>query len=225
MRRFIPDLPRNVTIALATIVTSALLFALLFWTLGAARDEAIAGNARLTSEIQQARNAANQAAQDRDYVLANQAKYEALLKGNSLIPHTRRAAVVELQRVARERGLTMLNYSFQAAAPEALKSVQSQSTTAGYRLSVEVISLKVGAPVDGAVYGVMADITDAFPGSAVIERVVLSRPPEITDEALQAVSEGKDSKLVSGEIFVSWRTAQAQGEKAGATVQDVGRPK
>lgn len=210
MRRFIPDLPRNVAIALVTLVVTLLLFGTSFVVLGGARDEAIVQNGSLTRDISQTRASIIQVTQDREYVLANQAQYEALLKSDRLIPHTRRAAVVELQRVAQIRGVTRLDYGFAGiAAADSAQGVQAQQASAAYRLSVERVTLKVGAPVDGVVYGFVADIADAFPGSAVIERLQLKRPEVITEADLAALSSPQGGALAEGVVIFSWRTAQA----------------
>lgn len=215
MKRLLSEIPRHVLLSVGVIVGAGAIFAVLLFVLGGARDAAVADNARLTSEIQRTQTAIAQAQGDHDYVRTNQAKYEDLLKSDRLVPHSRRAAVVELQRIAQRRGLTSLGYSFSAAASNSLQSVSAQPATAAYRLSVEDVLLKVGAPVDGAIYGFVSDISQAFPGAAVVELVTLKRAPRITDQALAALAEGRDSGLVSGEIKLSWRTAQAQETKDG----------
>ncbi len=209
MRRFIPDLPRNVAIAFATLAASLVLIALSVVFLGGARDAAIAENGRLTNEVQAVRGSINTARQDHEYVVANQEKYEVLLKSDRLIPHTRRAAVVELQRIAQMRGLTTLNYEFAGVVSDSLESKQAQPANAAYRLSVEQVTLTVGAVIDGAIYGLVSDISEKFPGAAVVENVTLARAPVVTEEALLAVAAGAEAKLVEGKILFLWRTAQA----------------
>lgn len=203
-------LPRKVLYAVAAIIGSLLLFAVLYPTLGSARDEAINRQARLNAGIGQVNTNIAQVAADSNYVTANKAEYEALVNSDRLIPHTRRTAVIALQEAARARGLTALNYSFTIAPATSLKSAEAQPTSGAYKLSVEDVALKVGAPIDGYIYGFMSDIGNSFPGGAVIEAVVVRRAPRLTDAILNTISRGQDARLVEGEIQLSWRTAQAQ---------------
>lgn len=214
MKRIFGDIPRTVIVSVGVLACSGLLFLALNFTLIAVLRGAIEENTRLTQSIEQAKNRTSTAQADIKYVGANQAKYEELLKSDRLVPHTRRVAVLELQRVARAHGFTQLTYQFSDVGQNSVTAAASQPVTGAYRLSVEEIELAVGTPVDGAVYRFIADITDRFPGSAVVQEVTLQRAPSVTSDALNAVSSGADSGLVKGEIKMVWRTAQAN-EKAG----------
>lgn len=217
MRRFIPDIPRNVAMAAATLVVTVLLFVTSYLILGGARDEAIAQNGRLTTQIAQTRTQIGEVGQNHEYVVANMAQYEALLKSDRLIPHTRRSAVVELQRVAQSRGITKLQYGFAGVMATSAEAVKVQQASAAYRLSVERVSLEIGAPIDGAVYGFLADITETFPGAAVLESISLARPPAITEADLAGLSAPRGGALAQGTLVFSWRTAQAnEAANAGA---------
>jgi hypothetical protein len=216
MKRILSTLPRNVLISAIVLLVSALLFGAAVHFLGGARDGAIAENARLATEIQTADTGIIRAKDDYQYVVDHQAEYEKLIKSDKLLPHTRRAAVVELQDVAAQRGLTTLNYSFSAAGANSLQAVAAQPKAGTYRVSVETVELKVGAPYDGAIYGFIADVTEAFPGSAVVDSISLARAQDLTDTALAAISAGQEAQLVTGEIRLSWRTAQADEKPAAA---------
>lgn len=216
MKRLLITIPRNVLISTIVLLVSALVFGASFHFLGGARDSAIAENARLTTEIQTAESGIIRAKDDYQYVVDHQADYEKLIKSDKLLPHTRRAAVVELQKVASQRGLTTLNYSFSAAAATSAQAVMAQPKSGTYRVSVETVELKVGAPYDGAIYGFISDVTEAFPGSAVLDSVSLARAQGLTDAALSAISSGQEAQLVTGEIRLSWRTAQADEKPAAA---------
>jgi len=217
MNRLISTLPRKVLISAAVIVAALIALTALLPLLGGARDEAFAENSRLNSEIARARTGITQAKNDAEYVAKNTEAFEALLKSDRLIPHTRRAATVALENAARASGLTALSYNIQAAAAaNSPQAVQSQPTTKAYRLSVENIELKIGANIDGAVYRFVDEISRAFPGSAIIQDVTVSRAQVITAESLNQVSRGQDAKLVESTINFSWRTAQAEEEGAAA---------
>lgn len=213
MKRLITNLPRNVLIATAGIMFMVGVLAVLYPLLGGARDQAVSDNARLTSELQVTEMGIIRAKEDHQFVVEHQGEYEKLLSGDKLLPHSRRTAVAELQRVAGIRQLTSLNYNFAAAAATSVQAVASQPTSGTYKISVEQIDLKVGAPYDGAIYGFLADVTQTFPGTIVVESFAFSRAPTVSNEALNAVSKGEDARLVSGEVTLSWRTAQAN-EKA-----------
>jgi hypothetical protein len=166
----------------------------------------------LKKDIEGTTKSISQVKEDTAFVIANQAKYEALLQGDRLIPHTRRAATQALESVARANGVTGLNYSIAAAAAAtSLQSAQSQPVTGGYRVSVENITIKIGAPLDGVIYKFMADITDSFPGAAVIQTVTLER----ADKGRSMGNGLASGELVTGEILMSWRTAQAEESKDG----------
>jgi hypothetical protein len=215
MNRILAALPRQVLISSAAILVALIAFAIMLPVVGGARDEAFAENSRLNGEIGRVRTEITQAKTDADYVKANVEAFEALLKGDRLIPHTRRAATVALENAARANGLTALSYNIQAAAAATSpQAVQSQPKTRAYRLSVENIELKIAANIDGAVYRFVDDISRAFPGSAVIQDVSVTRAPVITAASLDQVSRGQDAKLVEGTINLSWRTAQAEEENA-----------
>jgi len=219
MNRFLSITPRPVLISLAVIAGVLVLFAVLFPVLGGARDQAFAGNARLTNEINSTRSAIGQTQVDKDYVETNRAAFEELLKGDKLVPHTRRAAIVRLEEAARTYGLTTFSYSIGAIAANSPKGAAGQPTSDDYHVSIENIQLKVGAPIDGNIYRFLVDITDSFPGSAVLELFSLRRPEFISAEALNAVSLGRDAKLVEGDIVLSWRTAQAKDKGEGGKGQ------
>lgn len=214
MNRIIANTPRNVLISLAVIFGAFVVFGAAFVLIGGGLERAIAQNAQLRADIEQGQTGILRARDDYDYVQANLEKYEALIKSDRLVPHTRRAAVVELQRLAQQRGLTTMNFTFDAVAADAAQASQ-QPANAPYRLSVEYVELKVGAPLDGVVYGFISDITEQFPGAAIVDSFSLTRG-EITDAALTAMSEGRESGLATGTIGFLWRTAQAQEkEEAG----------
>jgi hypothetical protein len=178
--------------------------------LGGARDQSFAENARLTSKIESTRRAISQSQEDKAYVEKNLVEFEALQKSDRLVPHTRRAAIVRLENAARENGLTAFSYSIGAVSRTSPKAAGTQPSSDAYQISIESIQLKAGAPVDGSVYRFLADISDSFPGSAVIEMFSLKRPDIISASALAAVSQGADAKLVEGDIVLSWRTAQGK---------------
>jgi hypothetical protein len=208
MNRFLTDTPRPVLISLAVMLATVILFAVLLPVLGGARDQSFADNVRLKREIESARRSIKQSEEDKAYVEENAAAFEALQKSDRLVPHTRRAAIVRLESAARENGLTGFSYSIGSVSGASAKAVGVQPASDAYQVSVEGIQLKVGAPIDGSIYRFLADISDSFPGAAVIETFSLKRQDIISADALAAVSQGMDSKLVEGEIALSWRTAQ-----------------
>lgn len=210
MKRILSLIPRNVLVSVFVLLGSALAFLILLLTLATARDDAIAQNTQLNAQVQQTIAAISTAENDSAYVAENGATYEALLKSDRLIPHTRRTAIVRMQEAARNHGLSAVQWTFNAVADSAPGAALAQPKTAAYRLSVEEIGLKVGAPFDGPIYSFVADITNAFPGSIVVEALSLARAPGLTDAALRSVSAGRDSGLVAGELKLIWRTAQAQ---------------
>ncbi len=212
MKRVFLDLPFPVRVAVITFAAVAVLLAILVPVLGGARDRAFAENRRLTGEIGSTTASIKGAAADYEYATDNMAQFEALLESDRLIPHTRRAAVLQLQQTARAHGLTGLNYNFAAAQLGAVAG--GSKTTAGqgaYRVSIEDVTLKVDAPTDGAIYNFIADITEEFPGAAVLRSVALTRPPQITAQILSQLSQGGGA--VTGEVIISWRTAQAEDQK------------
>jgi hypothetical protein len=214
MTRLFSNFPRAVLISLAVGIAAIAIIATTVPVLGGARDDAYAQNSRLNGDIARVRKGATDTQADIDYVQQNGAQYEALLQSDRLVPHTRRAAIVELENSARNNGLTAMTYTIGAAAAStSAQAVQSQSAAGGYRVSVENISLKVGAPTDGSIYNFIADITSAFPGSAVVQSMAISRASFISAAALEALSRGEDPKLVEADIIISWRTAQAEEKK------------
>ena len=215
MRGVLADIPRPVLISSAIIVAALILYGILLPTLGAARDSAISQNESLSQQISNTRNSLNQSASDQQFVHDNLAQFNTLMESDRLIPHTRRAAISELQRLAVARGLTNLNYSFQAAGDASPELAGSQPTSGAYKVSLEQVELKAGAPFDGPIYGFIDDLTKSFPGSAVVQTISMSRAPRVTDTALKDVSEGRDSRLVEATVTLSWRTAQAAAEESG----------
>jgi hypothetical protein len=216
MRRIIADIPRIVLVSIGVILVSLGALAALVPLLGGALDAAVVDNARLKTAVEKTTRDIAQAKTDQVYVKENLAAFETLIKSDKLIPHTRRAAVLEFNNVGRQRGLTALSYNFDMAKGNSVKALESQPKSGGYNVSVENIELRVGAPLDGNIYRFIADISDTFPGSIIVNGFELKRPPEITPLALEMVSRGQDSQLVTGTIKVSWRTAQADDKKAEA---------
>ncbi|MBY0511323.1 MAG: hypothetical protein K2P94_14365 [Rhodospirillaceae bacterium] len=183
------------------------LFAILVPVLGGARDDAQNETRKLTTDIGATTQAVSTAKADHDYVVTNLEKFEALIKSDRLIPHTRRAAVTALGEASTAHGIT-LNYNFGAAiGANTVKSAESQPKSTAYRVSVESIELRYSASYDGPVYGFVADITQSFPGSAILESFSIARSP--SGDILSSLS-ASGGKLVQGEMRVSWRTAQAQ---------------
>ncbi len=209
------NLPRKVLISLAVLVLSLAALAGAFPLLGSASEDADTMGVRLKGEIDTTRRQITQALDDQKYVEGHLQEFEDLMKSDRLVPHTRRAAVAELQKIATRNGVT-LDYTFQAAPATSAAAAQSQPATGAYRVSVEQISLKVGAATDGAVYRFLEDLSDSFPGSAVTQTVRLARPPEITSAMLGSLGQSGSPGIVSGEIAVIWRTAEAQEKKEEA---------
>jgi hypothetical protein len=214
MKRILADIPRPVLISIAVMAVVLALFGVLTPVLGGARDGSFAENRRLQDDINRAKRDFVQVGTDADFVKENQLKFEELLQNGRLVPHTRRAAVVVLNEVAKANGLTALEYSFAAATAASPSAALSQPDNKAFRVSVEDIELRVGAPTDGPIYRFIAAIDKSFPGSVVLQSLTLSRAPTVTSGALALLSEGKDPKLVEGVLRVSWRTAQAQDEGA-----------
>ncbi len=210
MKRLLTLIPRNVLLSIFVLLGCGVSFIILLFTLSSARDEAVIANLRLNAQLQETVAATSTAEADIAYVAENSPTYERLLKSDRLIPHTRRTAIVRLQEVARAHGLSAVQWTFNAVADNAAGSALAQPKSAAYRLSVEEIGLKAGAPFDGPIYSFIADIANAFPGAIIVESVTLGRAPGLTDAALRAVSGGRDSGLVSGDLKLIWRTAQAQ---------------
>ena len=199
MMRALKNLPKHVLISLAVIIATAVIYGILLPTLGGARDEAFADNIKLGSEITRINGVIKQSTADKEYVVENQAQFEALLKSDRLIPHTRRAAIAQLEDAAHVNGLTTMSYDIGLVAANSLAAAASQPTggETAYRVSVEEIILKIAAPLDGAIYRFLADISDSFPGAAIIQSAALAR----------------SGQTVQGEIKLSWRTAQALEKK------------
>ncbi len=215
--KFIADLPRKTAISLVVILCSTVLFGLLYPTLGGIQESAHAENDKLKRDIDQTRRNAQQSKVDKEFVLENKDKYEALLAGDRLVPHARRAAVRQLTELAQARGLSTLQYSFAAAGDQSATKVRSQPASGDYRVSVEEVDLKIGAPLDTQLLEFVYDLGDNFPGAAVVQSIQLDRVPKITDDMLDKVSGGgQDAGLVTGEVKFTWRTAQAnEDDKKG----------
>lgn len=216
------DLPKRVAISAGVITGFAVLYVLLYFTLGAARDDAVAANQRLKSELRATEQNLQQSATDRAFVVDNTARYDVLMAGTKMIPHARRAAVVQLQQLARATGLTTLNYNFQSTGAQSPATAAGQPQGEGYRVNIEQVELNVGAPLDGMIYRFVAALTDDFPGSIVVRTIELERAPAVTAESLNQVARGQESNLVRGKAVVSWRTAQRtepQTEAAAAGSQ------
>jgi hypothetical protein len=195
-------------ISLAVIGASLLLFIILLPTLGTATSDTEDAVRRLTSEVSQIRSNLNQSREDHDFVVANKDRFEALMNSDKLIPHTRRAAIRQMQAHAFEFGLTTLNYNFQAAGAQTPQAVANQPKSDAFRVYVEQVELTVGSPLDQNLYSFVAAIHDDFPGSMVITGMELERLPSVSTEALNLVSRGQESGLVKGKITYTWSTAQ-----------------
>lgn len=212
LRRIIDGMPRTAFLGIAVLFVTGVLFTLSVLLLGGARDDALAEGVRLQSEITTITTSITRSRQDQEYLADNGARYEELLKSDKLIPHTRRAALAALRDAAAPHGLEdSLSFTFTSAAGSAT-AAQSQPTSGAYRVSVESIVLKVGAPVDGAVFRMVDDVNRTFPGSVVLESMSLSRPDIVNETELSAISRG-ESNLVSGEVVLSWRTAQKEEDE------------
>jgi hypothetical protein len=204
----IPDLPKPVQISIGVIGASLVLFVTLLFTLGSARDTAQSDVVRLRNDLQAVQSNLRQSKEDFDFIVANQSRFESLMGGDKLVPHTRRTAIRQMQSLASEAGLSELNYNFQAAAALTPDAVAQQPKSNLYRVYVENIELTLGAPIDQGFYSFLAAAHDDFPGSMVVTEIDMSRAPVVTKEALNSVSRGDDSGLVKGKIRYSWRTAQ-----------------
>jgi hypothetical protein len=204
----IPNLPKPVQISLGVIGVSLVLFVVLMFTLGDALDTAQADASRLRNDMLAIQKNLKQSKEDFDFILANKERYETLISGEKLIPHTRRTAIRQMQSLASQAGLSSLNYNFQAAGSLTPEAVAQQPKSALYRVYVENIELTLGAPLDQVFYAFIAAAFDDFPGSMVVTEFEIERAPSITKEELNKVSRGEDSGLVKGKIKYSWRTAQ-----------------
>lgn len=203
-----PDLPRKVLISAAALVGSGIAFALLLQFLGGALDGALTENARLKRSIDQATRDTQTVDSDYQFVTENTEYFEKLVKGDRLIPHTRRDALKQLQNLAQEHGVTAMTAEFSiATAPATKAAAASPGQAEAYRVSVEAIKIKLGSPIDGQIYAFAADLRRNFPGSAVLMSMKLSRPPKVTSDMLAQIS--KKGAIVNGEMELVWRTALA----------------
>lgn len=205
----LPDVPRKVATALGLLVGSGVLFGALFFTIGVQRDDAIAENSRLQTTIAQTRRDTTQAVEDVKFVNENLQRFEALIQGERLVPHTRRDAGRRIQAAAVARGLTVLSYDFNAAPANSAVAVTSQAQGTNYRVNLEGISMKLGSPLDGQIYKFLLDLRSEFPGAAILQSLELQRAPAVTSVMLDQISRGADAGLVQGEAKLIWRTAQS----------------
>lgn len=205
----LPDIPRKAGIGLSLLLVSGLLFGALFFTIGVSRDEAIVENARLEASITQTRRDTTQAIEDVNFVNENQQRFEALIQGERLVPHTRRDAARRMQAAALARGLTLLAYDFNTAAANSAVAVTSQAQGTNYRVNVEGITIKLGSPLDGQIYKFLLDLKSEFPGAVVLQSLELQRAVAVTSVMLDQISRGADAGLVQGEAKLIWRTAQS----------------
>ena len=203
------DLPKRTAISLAVLAGSIVLFAIAFFTLGAAQKQAHADQTRLTGQIAQIDKNVQQTSTDRQFVLDNKDKYEALMQGDRLIPHARRAAIRQLQTLAQQRSLSALSYGFNAAGDQSLANAKSQPSSGDFKVSVENVELKLGAALDSQIFEMVLDLAESFPGAAVVQSIELIRPPRVTDEMLKNVGKSSDPGIVTGTVKFAWRTAQA----------------
>lgn len=208
----LPDLPKKVALSLAVIGASIAIFILLALTLGAANTQTETDVIRLKNDVVSTQKNLRQSKEDYEFIIANKDKYETLLSGDKLIPHTRRTAIRQMQALALEFGLSSLTYTFDAVGAQTPQVVSNQPQSGLYNVSVEKIELMLGAPLDRSMYAFMAAIHDDFPGSMVLSELELERAPAVAPEALNKISLGSDSGLVKGKAVYSWRTAQQNKE-------------
>ncbi len=209
----LPNLPKLVLVSIVAVTSALVLFGVLFFTLGEAKDRAEAETAKLKSELSSIQTKLKQSKDDYDFVLKNQTRFEELMASDKLIPHTRRTAIREMQALALEFGVTNLNYNFQASGLQSADAASAQAKATDYRVYIENIELSVGAALDQSIYSFLAAAYDKFPGSIVVSSIELNRAPTVTTEMLNMVSRGEDSKIVQGKIKYVWRTAQKQEAK------------
>lgn len=216
VRRILESIPRQALQGICVLLGTGVLFILSAIFLGGARDDALMEGRRINDEITRITKSITQATQDVEYVEQNKDRYETLMKSDKLVPHTRRAALTAMREAAAPHGLeNSLNFTFSAANASSLESASSQPTSGAYRVNVETITLTVSAPYDGAIYRFLDDVTTTFPGSLALESLKLSRAAEVNESELSQISQGT-GRLVTGDIVLSWRTAQKEEEKSGA---------
>lgn len=205
-------LPKHVLISAAVGFASLVVLILSVIFVGGALSDGEAENVRLEAEQTELSKKLGTSSNDYQFAVDNRQKFEAVIKSDKLVPHTRVNAAQYLEALAQQRGLETLNYNFAAVADQSLASVKSQPTAGGYKVSVENVELKLGAALDTPLFGFLMDISDSFPGAAVIQSFTLTRQPAISDVALDRLSHGLSSDLVTGEARIIWRTAQAVEE-------------
>lgn len=203
----LPDMPKKVAISTAILVCVLVLFAILYFTLGIARDSALERVAQLTAEAQRVDSNVRQSAADYEFVTKGKDRYEKLIAGTKLIPHTRRNAVEQMQALGREFGMSTVNYNFQGSSAASPQSVTAQPRAGEYKVSVETIEVALGAPTDGIIYGFVASMLDDFPGAIILDKIELARSKDISQSALNDVARGRGA-LVTGKALLTWRTAQ-----------------
>jgi hypothetical protein len=204
----LPNLPKPVMISLIVMGGCIVLFVILQLTLNAALGEAVNDVTRLKAELSKIQVALKQSKEDIEFINKNQDRFNALMESQKLIPHTRRTAVRQMQDLASEFGITSLNYNFQAAGAQSPDAAAQQAKSDLYKVYVENIELKIGAPLDGSIYSFIAGMHDDFPGSMVLTEVELARALVISPDMLEKAGKGEDSGLVTGTLKYSWRTAQ-----------------
>lgn len=204
----LPDMPRKVVISLGVLAASLILFGALSQVLGGALDAAMSESQRLRRSIDQAAKDTTTVNADYQFVTENTETFEKLIKGDRLIPHTRRDALKQLQSLAQEHGLTAMTADFEAVPDEKAPAAKANTSQAeAYRVSVESIKIKLGSPLDGQIYAFTADLRRNFPGSVVLSSIKLTRPPKVTPDMLAQVS--RKGSIVTGEMSLIWRTALA----------------
>jgi hypothetical protein len=209
--KFLADrMPRRVVFSVLVLAALFLASLLLFPLLGGTHDSVLERNEQLKASINQTSRNLGQFKDDHQFAEKNLDKYLALIHSERLVPHTRRVATTELERLAIARGLTSLAYNFEASNKDGAAGALNNPVTGGYVLQVDRIELTLGAPLDTQIYEFAMDLGDYFPGAAVVDRISLTRLPEVSTATLNQVSKGEDSGLVKGEISLTWRTAQAQ---------------
>lgn len=203
----LPDLPMPVLISLGVIIVFLGLFAGLYGYVHGQLEQTRTNEQQLTADLNSTRGAIDQARVDYDFVNENATRYEKVLESDEIIPHTRRAAIRQLQQTALDAGLTGLTYGFKPAEAGA-GGVRGRDVFGNYRLSIEDVDLSINAHYDGQVYDFIERLVEDVPGAAVVSTLDMHRAERISFDMLNSISRGLPSGLVMAEMTFSWRTAQ-----------------
>jgi hypothetical protein len=174
-----------------------------FFSIGPMLDETRMQRDSVNAQIAELQGKIDNIKADLEYVKDNLPKYNDLKQNGFFLPQDRFMISRTMENLRIKAGIS--GYSF--AVADVTEIPNADAAAIGHRLINSRIKVdKIVSPLDANIYILAQEMSHVFPDYARIQNMHIRRKNEVTQQALQDISQGKPVNFVDANLEFDWIT-------------------